>query len=456
MFTRFRRLTRSPNTYLFLGSAVISYILFEVAYFLALAAGVPLENHPIRNLAAWSAPIARFDPNFGYRFNPKLTNDGLRVVKGDLQFYYKNIKFNSDGFRSNYEYHRKKDGKYRVVIYGDSFTAGLYQDRSWTESLNDDYRESGKNVEILNFSFDGGGVFNWHSHYFNVLKNEFEFDAVVFAICCNDLDRALAIYHADEQSGKILYRKFGASPRSTEEFLSKFRPYMYPIIDIVPSERLAEIVGYLSKQKPTIWESIKILPFDTYGADTIKSLVQRGWARIFSFIYDVGKPIKTALENFLRSGKGTAPQTGEVQQTGAIANRPPARANPLVVERTYEHLLIQMIDDLTEAGKPVTLITIPSDRAYIFRKKDDKNTSAVAMPKEVTRNAQIAEAHCLPHISGYAFFDQVERQTLNEFWPSYDGHWLTKGSDFFAHRVAEPLLASLRERSSRSCAAQSR
>ena len=52
------------------------------------------------------------------------------------------------------------------IIYGDSFTAGLYQSRSWPEMLQIELNELDVNSDVYNFSFDGGGVFNWSRHYF--------------------------------------------------------------------------------------------------------------------------------------------------------------------------------------------------------------------------------------------------------------------------------------------------
>ena len=44
---------------------------------------------------------------------------------------------------------------------------------------------------------------NWYKHYFNELKKNYEYDTVIFAICCNNLRRGLASYHSNEENKEV-------------------------------------------------------------------------------------------------------------------------------------------------------------------------------------------------------------------------------------------------------------
>jgi len=103
------------------------------------------------------------------------------------------------------------------------------------------------------------------------------------------------------------------------------------------------------------------------------------------------------------------------------------------VKPTYEHLLFKMIDDLLASNKKVILLTIPSDQKYIF--SGQKLNTNSQFPHDVFRNQKIALKNYVPHLSGYDVFKNVKLQVLKTYWPSYDGHWLQAGFDFFAEKI---------------------
>jgi hypothetical protein len=97
--------------------------------------GVPLGIYPHYNYAAWSDLIAKYNTLIGYRLDPDLKNNGIRILKNELQFYYKNIQKNLLGFRSNYEYGKRKSADLLFIVCSDSFTVGLCQSRSWPKTF---------------------------------------------------------------------------------------------------------------------------------------------------------------------------------------------------------------------------------------------------------------------------------------------------------------------------------
>jgi lysophospholipase L1-like esterase len=416
-------------------SCGFSYALFEALFYVAILTGIPVGIHPFYNLAAWSEPIAKYDAVIGYRLDPKLKYDGIRILKNDLQFYYKNIKINSSGFKSNYEYIYKKEKEHRVVVYGDSFTAGLYQSRSWPETLQKNLLAAGTDIEVYNFSFDGGGVFNWNRHYFKELKGRYEFDTVIFAICCNDLNRGLATYHADQNRQQILYQKFNNSVDTLIEFEKILKPKMSPALEIMSPQKLQKISEYMKSTEPTILETMEIIDFDLYGAKAINKVILPFIAFLESWGYNWGKPIKDKVFNTLKFFGG-ATNESQKKLSNKVA-KAIIKKDFFTIKPTYEYLLFQMIDDLLASNKKIILLTIPADKNYILRGQKGKSLSH--FPHDVFKNQKIAIKKRIPHLSGYDVFKDVNPQILKKYWPSYDGHWLQSGSDFFADEITPQI-----------------
>ena len=400
----FRRRVFSANTTVFSVSLLISYLLFEGAVYIAILLGVPFINHPYWNLSAWTTPFATYDPVIGYCLKAGTANGGLRIIDGRLQFHYSDVRANAQGFRSNFDYAVKKRATHRIVVYGDSFTAGLYQPHAWTETLQTELNARAKThgaqgdgfAEVYNFSFDGGGVFNWHRHYFQELKPNYDFDLVVFAVCCNDLKRGLATYHADKQSGVVFYGKFNGSTETSEQFKRTFLPRMYAVLELRGVDELAAYA------KLTLYLTFR-------------------W-------------VKRRLG--LNLPVTAAEPTSKATTTGAPADT-------FSVRRDYTDMMLEMLEDIRARGKQVLLVTIPSDRSRLFRRFPRVRAKPhTTFPADVEDVRAIADRHCLPYVNGYDIFDAADAEAMKTFWPSLDGHWLTPGSDYFA-RALTPQIESL-------------
>ena len=126
------------NGLLVAASTLLSYVLFEAVFYLALCFGLAVPAHPYYSYAAWTNPLfIAADPVIGIRLRPNQSNDGIRVIWGDVQFYYVGVKANAAGFHSDHEYFPRRRRSYRIVVYGSSFVAMLYQAGDWVDHLDD-------------------------------------------------------------------------------------------------------------------------------------------------------------------------------------------------------------------------------------------------------------------------------------------------------------------------------
>jgi GDSL-like Lipase/Acylhydrolase family len=249
------------NAILFVASSIVGYLACEAAVYLALCFGLPLPVHPYYNYSAWSnARFMTADPVIGMRLRPNEPNDGIRIIRGDVQFYYHDIRGNSAGFYSDHEYVGAKQRPYRIAVYGDSYTAMLYQQRTWPDYLHQLYTDAG--IEVYNFSFDGGGLANWSQHYWHELTPKYEFDMVVFAICCNDLLRAFTF--AETRAEGFFLGQFARPPQDLADFDHNYRPRLGWLLPIATRQFLARLRGHFADH------AFLLLPADLYILRTIQ------------------------------------------------------------------------------------------------------------------------------------------------------------------------------------------
>lgn len=118
------------------------------------------------------------------------------------------IECNQAGFRSSTEFSKKKpEGKFRILLFGDSFTAG--------DGVSNQYRYSdllpsmlGKTVEVYNFGLSGTGTDQQYLCYREFAK-DIEADLLVLGIYVENIRRNVAHYRpfVDTDSAIRYYSK---------------------------------------------------------------------------------------------------------------------------------------------------------------------------------------------------------------------------------------------------------
>jgi hypothetical protein len=252
------------NFLLVLVSSAITYAILEVALYFALCFGLSIPAHPYFNYVAFTNP--RFfvsDPVIGWRFSPGEANSSIRTMDGEVQYAAEDVTGNSAGFHSRLEYTPQKGRSYRIAVYGDSYTAMQYQNKAWPDRLHDELKEA--DIEVYGFGFDGGGLANWHQHYFFELVSRYDFDMVVFAVCCNNLRRSFAVWATRPDGG--YFGGFYWPPADEAELAAEYLPRLRKIVEMTDRSVIRDLRTHFSKNH------FMLLPVDLYLLRTVKTAI---------------------------------------------------------------------------------------------------------------------------------------------------------------------------------------
>ncbi|MEE9391164.1 MAG: carbamoyltransferase N-terminal domain-containing protein [Planctomycetota bacterium] len=123
--------------------------------------------------------VLRYHPRIGHLFVPNLR----ARIPGEEGGYFVNT--NSSGFRSEIEYEEKKSGTPRILLLGDSFTAG---DGCGQEQCFSSLLESSLGAEVYNYAIPGTGT-DQQLLIFEEFAKNVEADLVVLCVYVENIER---------------------------------------------------------------------------------------------------------------------------------------------------------------------------------------------------------------------------------------------------------------------------
>ena len=140
--------------------------------------GAEADNAPPR--AAPHRQQMQHDPQLGYRFLP-----GLKVRVAHEGGGYL-VKTNNEGYRSNNEVTPRKSKARRVLVFGDSYTAGdgVSNGKRYSDVLERNLNDT----EVLNFGLSGTGT-DQQLLIFRQYSTTVDHDAVVISILVENIQR---------------------------------------------------------------------------------------------------------------------------------------------------------------------------------------------------------------------------------------------------------------------------
>jgi carbamoyltransferase len=145
--------------------------------------------------------IYQYDPVIGYRFIPDLRARIRHEGGGYL------IRTNGHGFQSDREFQTAKDASLRrVMVFGDSFTAG--QGVSNGYRFSDHLEQRVPDVETYNFGLSGSGTDQQYLLYREYAR-EIEHDLLIVAVFVENIRRVGSRYRtwADRHGQPIIFEK---------------------------------------------------------------------------------------------------------------------------------------------------------------------------------------------------------------------------------------------------------
>lgn len=335
-----------------------------------------------------NGPTMEFDSIRGYR----LTGNPRRMVcmgtNGEIEAVA-TVRGNNEGFpdRDDFAAERGDRQRKRLIVFGDSFTAGLYLERSWPDVVEDVARKNKRPLELMNFSVFAGGLVNWCNVLTGVIDaKDYELDGVVFAVFRGDLRRGFTV--ADDRSffnapGGYTCMAVGRIPIESTQMpatLEEARPFFSPVFD-APIVKTA-VLDQILKQRPRTQRSFQLV---------LSRLCWHGIKRVFG---------KTELDI-----------PDEVTDP---AKFPPHVRRRLEVIRGY----------LETRRLRALVIAVPSRDRLLDRLPPSTETRA------------FAEFLGADFIDGSEAFEGLSAGEIREHWLQYDGHWAQSGSDRFARHFA--------------------
>lgn len=124
--------------------------------------------------------LMQYDPVLGYRFAPGLK---LRVPHEGGGYL---VKTNRDGFRCDHEVTPRRNRAHRVLVFGDSYTAGdgVSNGKRYTDVLEAELPDT----EVLNFGLSGSGTDQQYL-IFQRYAEKIDYDAVVISVLVENIQR---------------------------------------------------------------------------------------------------------------------------------------------------------------------------------------------------------------------------------------------------------------------------
>jgi lysophospholipase L1-like esterase len=124
--------------------------------------------------------LMQYDPVLGYRFAPGLK---LRIPHEGGGYL---VKTNRDGFRCDHQVTHGRNRAHRVLIFGDSYTAGdgISNGKRYADVLEDQLPDT----EVLNFGLSGSGTDQQYL-IFQQYAGKIEYDAVVISVLVENIQR---------------------------------------------------------------------------------------------------------------------------------------------------------------------------------------------------------------------------------------------------------------------------
>ncbi len=369
--------------------------------------------------------VLQFDPRTGYRLAP----DAFRLARisgGELEFL-SSVQGNAQGWpdRDDAPPTRAPDGPPRVLVLGDSFTAGLHLEATWPERAEDLLAEAERPLDLLNTAQHGGGLGNWWSVLTRIVRAEhYELDGVVFAVWGDDLERPFRFAHWSSETGALFGQAPGWRPADIPADGNAARALMrrHEQVWLLPPESFEGALDG-SWRPPRRWR--------WYLTPRVSRLVPRLVAGDGG--RDGAAPWLAAGEDGPAATPKTAPAPG-ASATPKAAPAPGVRAT-LPGGADQRWLLVRDMATYLKAHRlPVLVVHIPSRELLLFgTPADDSRTAA----------RRFAERLGAEFVDGLEAFADLDRAAVRRHWLELDVHWNQRGSDRFARWFAPRMSAWL-------------
>lgn len=404
----------SINLRLMLAACTWLYLGLEIGRYLFIGFGLA-EGRDYGYEGGWGVftqPCAVYDSVRGYRWLDQKARVA-KVARGTVVFDQK-IQPNNEGWidQKDFSFTKKDSNSQRWIVFGDSYTGSEFLSETWVDvaqtSLNSRIQTDSP-PELYNFGIDGGGLWNWHSTFFGELVPKYEFDGIVLAVYGNNFDRDFAIFHQTDSVAWFKY--FPKKPTSQIDFEENFLPEMDHSADIISESKLnLELEkAKLQEEKrksgrihftfPDLFFLMRM--HDHYQLFNYKQRKQE-----YQEMYGSSKNHK--LENYAK--ENFVDRYGELKWK----------------------MLTEVVEYCQANRKQIIFASVPDEQGLHFNKRGD----FTMVQGEINWLANHFETK---YFDGYAAFEEIPDEELNQYFLKYDMHWNKYGASHFGQKFAKWL-----------------
>jgi len=371
----------------------------ETRTFWSLWRGKPLDfvshSGKVRDRVFYSVG-PQYDPIKGYR----TPHGKVRITRfHNDEILFDNVIFgNQQGFPSKNDFVAEKSPSvYRIVIFGDSQTAGVYLKAPWPKVVEQAFNASGKStqLEIYSYAMEGMGASNWKEIYFHEIAGKIDFDGLLVASCSDSVHWD---FLAGDSQGKTLLLGRSADASQLQGLSQAQLPKILSPVDsseIRSDEAIDTLLASL-KREP-------LPPFRPYATRQLRAKTMAGVRQIQIIQSFTSVPIN--------------------------AERDPAKTSDTSVR--------SILEDVQKRKKDLYLVSVPM-RSDLNKGASEQEMLSRNELKRLSREFQVP------------FFDGQERFKMNRItdttpriWLAHDSHWDQAGSDLFAKEMAGFLTAHI-------------
>lgn len=354
----------------------------------------------------------QFDPVLGYRLGTDSTR--MMIIGSDGTVEAEGVfRGNNVGAPDNDDFvaQRGTDKRKRFVVFGDSFTSGLYMERSWPDVAEELSQQQGTPVELLNFSIDGGGLANWQQVLTRIIVAEnYEIDGVVFAVFGTDLNRPFTFWDQvvpGNNRQMLLGRLTGFDRRGHDQAQRQRgfeRDHLQPL---------------------ETWQVVSPQVFDDYLTGQRRPSLSR------PFRFYLADKCRTLIDGFLQR-----PDDSRLLLE-SLRHLPDAE----LFFHDRRQVVTQIEQSLQKTRLPALVVHIPYREVLLSRAGISSETTEFYLEAvgELWETQAFARLIHADFVDGSEAFKGCSVEEIRGCWLPQDGHWNQDGAERFARYLA-PIL----------------
>ena len=354
------------------------------------------------------AAAVQYDPVLGYHLNSTPTKMMIIGSNGSIEssgtFRGNNLGApDNDDFSPN----RGPDNRKRFVVLGDSFTSGLYMERSWPDVAETLSQQDNSPIELLNFSIDGGGLANWQQVLTRIIvADDYDIDGIIFAVYGTDLSRPFTFWD-----------------QVIPGYNQPMRLGRWPDFDV----RQPGAIGRDQLEPLDTWQVVSSQVFDQYLSGQRRPPISRPFR-----LYLTGKCRALLSTLFQHDG-----ESGQLLES--LQHLPDAE----LFFHDRRHVISRIEDALQKQRLPALVVHIPYREVLLARAGVPSENMAfylesVGQSWETQAFAKLIHAD---FVDGSEAFKDCSVAEIRDNWLPIDGHWNQAGAERFAKFLA-PILKS--------------